>query len=158
MCWWGADPTCGCLPSPHLLPAVKTEGAACSDSGCPSVKCGQKRCQGTQMGGSWGREGKGDATWLGCPLGPSSGQSEEAKPQEREAGVQERRHTGQEEALGGKSCTEGIGFVSKTGRRSTQPLPCSWHHGLCVGTGRALASSPLQRARGMGDLHPRELS
>lgn len=50
----------GCLPSLHLLPVMKTEGAACSDSGYRSVKHGQNTARGTQGVGGWWGEGKGD--------------------------------------------------------------------------------------------------
>lgn len=53
------------------------------------------------------------------------------------------------DAQGRRRCWVGTDAVKESGlyyprQRSTQPLPCSWHHGLCAVIGRALASSSLQ--------------
>lgn len=102
---------------------MKTKSAACSDSGYSSVKHGQNTARPPRWVGTGGEKGKGDATWLGCPLGPSCGHSKEAKAQQREAGVQKGRCTGQEEVLGGNRCREGVGFVlSKTKEHTATAL------------------------------------
>lgn len=105
----------GCLPSLHLLPVMKTEGAACSDSGYRSVKHGQNTARGTQGVGGWWGEGKGDTMQLERPLAPSTvlrhlpmGRGRKLTNQ-RERQVcrgkgEEMRDMGQDEVLDGKSC------------------------------------------------------
>jgi len=78
-----------CLPSPHLLPVMKTEGTACSDW-LPLCQIWAKRCLGHPEG--WELVERGNGRWhvVGVSPGPSTacGQRKKAEHPKREAGVQ----------------------------------------------------------------------